>query len=465
MNHILQLVRLSKNYHPVKNNKKLNNLSAYNILSLNVKYKGKKNGLDDKFRDIVNYPTDISSFDDTTKAFEDQALTNLLTADKILENHYKELVTIENTEYPKKMFFQKITIKDTDNVYLIGDIHSSLESFRNILVDLAWKKKIFKENENFLKLKKGNYIIFLGDLVDRGPYSIEVLLIALTLKKHNLDQVHIINGNHEDETVYERYGFKTEMEKEIEESDFNKIDNIKYILDRLPTVIFLKFESDPKWFQLCHGGIDENFINETHIRDFLKKRIKNLFYSDIDYNSNGFKWSDFDMEQTGFEEDARGIGVGIKVGIELTNNYLKNNNLYTIISGHQDNINFGFLPKTKTREVNHNECFRNLTGYNLYCPDTENQIEIHDPTDYGAIITSTAVGPKEKIYKHTYLILQKQIKKIFTLDRTKFHSVKVNGKLDQQKDYKFFEANDSGLINLEKNLQKYEGDYYQITTI
>ena len=359
------------------------------------------------------------------------------------------------------MFFQKITIKDTDNVYLIGDIHSSLESFRNILVDLFVNKKIFEENEKFLKLKKGNYIIFLGDLVDRGPYSIEVLLIALTLKKHNLEQVHIINGNHEDEPTYKHYGFKTEINKEINDSDYNQIENIEYILDRLPTVIFLKFESDPKWFQLCHGGIDENFISYDVIKKFLKKSTKRKFYRDINYDTNGFKWSDFDMEQTGFEEDARGPGVGIKVGIELTNKYLKNNNLYTIISGHQDNINFGFLPKTKTREVNDNECFH---MYNLYCPDTENEIEIHDPTAYGAIITSTAVGPKKQIYKHTYLILQKQIKKKFKSDRTDFFSVKVNGRQDHQKDYYFYKSNYDGSIDLNtKIINNDNKDYYLVT--
>ena len=82
MNHILQLVRLAHGFGSQKH-LKLNDLEKFNIMGLNVQYKGKKNGLDDKFRNIVEYPRDPSSFDDTTKAFEDQAFTNLFT-DNIL---------------------------------------------------------------------------------------------------------------------------------------------------------------------------------------------------------------------------------------------------------------------------------------------------------------------------------------------------------------------------------------------
>ena len=58
-------------------------------------------------------------------------------------------------------------------------------------------------------------MFFLGDLVDRGPYSIEILLIVFQLKVKNPNNVHIINGNHEDIDTYQRYGFDTEMNAEF----------------------------------------------------------------------------------------------------------------------------------------------------------------------------------------------------------------------------------------------------------
>lgn len=108
------------------------------------------------------------------------------------------------------IYYQKVCIYP-EKVCIIGDIHSSLSSLCEILLDLK-KKKYFKENIS--KLKDDYYIFFLGDLVDRGPYSIEILCIVFKLKLLNWDNIHIIRGNHENEEQYNHYGLMIESQVE-----------------------------------------------------------------------------------------------------------------------------------------------------------------------------------------------------------------------------------------------------------
>ena len=54
----------------------------------------------------------------------------------------------------------------------MGDLHSSFHSLLHFIFDLH-SKDFFKKDR--LEIKDNHKIIFLGDLVDRGPYGLENL--------------------------------------------------------------------------------------------------------------------------------------------------------------------------------------------------------------------------------------------------------------------------------------------------
>ena len=149
------------------------------------------------------------------------------------------------------------------------------------------------------------YIYFLGDLLDRGPYSIEIFFLFMKLKLANMNQIFLTRGNHEEYSTYERYGFSYEIinqfRKHTHESIFSKIDDL---LNLIPSLIFLTFNS--KIYQLCHGAIDVEkdyslflFLKKANMDVYKYEIIKDSEYPDDDPYStdiNGIMWGDFVQE-------------------------------------------------------------------------------------------------------------------------------------------------------------------------
>ena len=75
-----------------------------------------------------------------------------------------------------------IKIKDAKRIIFVGDTHGDLEASQKVIKDY---------------LKPGNKIVFLGDYVDRGPYSKENLDFLLEIKAKKPNQIYLLQGNHE----------------------------------------------------------------------------------------------------------------------------------------------------------------------------------------------------------------------------------------------------------------------------
>lgn len=81
-------------------------------------------------------------------------------------------------------------VPDGMRVYAIGDIHGRHDLMKQLL-------KLI-DDDNAERGKKSTHIIFLGDLVDRGPDSAAVIERAMKLKKKRGHNVRFLMGNHEE---------------------------------------------------------------------------------------------------------------------------------------------------------------------------------------------------------------------------------------------------------------------------
>jgi len=69
-------------------------------------------------------------------------------------------------------------LDDGRKVWAVGDVHGQADALRRLLLDMD--------------LQPGDEVVLLGDLIDRGPDSHGVLVMA-----RDFDHVHAIQGNHE----------------------------------------------------------------------------------------------------------------------------------------------------------------------------------------------------------------------------------------------------------------------------
>ncbi|WP_392562008.1 metallophosphoesterase [Orbus sturtevantii] len=87
---------------------------------------------------------------------------------------------------------------------IIGDIHGQATKLKSLLYKLGYKKT--RSGFQHLKYKA----IFVGDLIDRGPYQLE----TLTIVKEMVDNgnAYVVMGNHE----FNAIGWKTNNEREAD---------------------------------------------------------------------------------------------------------------------------------------------------------------------------------------------------------------------------------------------------------
>lgn len=75
-----------------------------------------------------------------------------------------------------------IKIENAKKVIFVGDTHGDLGASQKVIRDY---------------LKPGNIVVFLGDYVDRGPFSKENLDFLLETKLKFPSQIYLLQGNHE----------------------------------------------------------------------------------------------------------------------------------------------------------------------------------------------------------------------------------------------------------------------------
>ena len=82
-----------------------------------------------------------------------------------------------------------------------GDIHGNLPDLIQLFSKYSWPDK---RRGDILSM---NYV-FLGDYVDRGAFSVEVVATLFSLKLLYPRKVHLVRGNHEDRNLNYHFGFR-----------------------------------------------------------------------------------------------------------------------------------------------------------------------------------------------------------------------------------------------------------------
>ncbi|XP_070804744.1 serine/threonine-protein phosphatase with EF-hands 2 [Pituophis catenifer annectens] len=94
--------------------------------------------------------------------------------------------------------------------------------------------------------------VFNGDFVDRGPHSIEILIIIFIFLLIYPKEVHLNRGNHEDYMINFRYGFTKEVTRKYKDHAHRLLTVIKNVFSSIPLATLI----DRKVL-VVHGGISD----------------------------------------------------------------------------------------------------------------------------------------------------------------------------------------------------------------
>lgn len=251
-----------------------------------------------------------------TKEFVEE-LIEYFKVSKILHRRYAlEILCRVYKYFVAQPTLVDINIKPKQKFTVVGDIHGQFFDLLNI----------FKING---LPSESNPYLFNGDIVDRGSFSIECILLLLSLKLLYPQHLYISRGNHETHTMNQMYGFEGECKHKYSSNIYEFFTQVFQVLPLAHCLI----GTDDNGTQISkilvmHGGL------------FSQDNIKLEDIKKIDRNrqppNEGLMceilWSD-PMPVEGRVVSKRGIAIAF--GPDVTKEFCTNNHLNCIIRSHE----------------------------------------------------------------------------------------------------------------------------------
>jgi protein phosphatase len=193
-------------------------------------------------------------------------------------------------------------------VAIVGDLHGN---FHDLI-------RIFALVRDPLQHR----FLFLGDYVDRGQYSFDVLLLLIAFALKFPENCFLIRGNHEFRQVNSEYGFLAEM--------FERFGD-DVLWQRCQTVFgYLPLAAIVGGAIFCvHGGIGPNVVSVAAVQS----RALPIDDDSDDRMVAELVWSDPTANTAGYVESRRGKGV--QFGEGALRKFLDDSKISCLMRGHE----------------------------------------------------------------------------------------------------------------------------------
>lgn len=237
-----------------------------------------------------------------------QQMIETFKNEKPLHRKYAYKIVLDCREvFAKSSTLVDITIPDDKKFTVCGDVHGQFYDLLNIF------------ELNGLPSEENPYL-FNGDVVDRGSFSVECILVLFGFKLLYPNHLFIARGNHESETMNKIFGFEGEVKNKFSQQMY---DLFAEVFEYLPLAHCLNEK-----VLVMHGGLfnkDNVTLEQIRQIDRVRQPPEEGLMCDI-------LWSD-PMANVGRSPSKRGVGV--QFGPDVTENFLKVNKLDYIIRSHE----------------------------------------------------------------------------------------------------------------------------------
>ena len=200
-----------------------------------------------------------------------------------------------------------IEINDRE-LLICGDSHGQL-------YDVKYLFQITRGVEKFS-------FLFLGDYVDRGDYSVELLALLLCLKLKYKERMFLLRGNHETRAVNRDYGFYRDLVSRYDAS----ADELWELCNRLFDFMPLAAIVDKRLF-CVHGGLSPLMKSLEDVRT-CERRVE----PEIESMMAHLLWSDPGSVDTWRRTQRR---TGYFFGENLITEFLEREGLKMIVRAHE----------------------------------------------------------------------------------------------------------------------------------
>lgn len=200
-------------------------------------------------------------------------------------------------------------------IHIVGDIHGQFDDLQRMFQQCG-----YPDTTSYL---------FLGDYVDRGNNSLEVISLLFAYKLRYPDSFHLLRGNHEITTINENYGFYQECIARANGDVHRQFNNA---FEYLPLAAIVNKE-----IFCCHGGLAPELESVAQLDEIQKPVvIEDSLFFDEDLLVTHLLWNDphYDENATGWQYNERG-GDTLTFGQDILDKFLFDNDLKMVARAHQ----------------------------------------------------------------------------------------------------------------------------------
>jgi len=233
---------------------------------------------------------------------------------KLIHKRYVARLLINCKKYFESLpSLMEISIPESTNdelssphVTVCGDTHGQFYDVMNIFAINGFPSR-------------ENPYLFNGDFVDRGSFSVEVILTFLMFKIACPECIYLIRGNHETKNMNRIYGFEGEVKAKFDDKIF---DLFLEVFCYLPLAAVIE-----KKVFVTHGGIPVEPVTLSDI-----KKIKRGCEPPEKGLMSDLLWSD-PQPFPGKSPSKRGVGFAF--GPDITEAFLEKNDLNLLVRSHE----------------------------------------------------------------------------------------------------------------------------------
>ncbi|CAM8949837.1 unnamed protein product [Rhodiola kirilowii] len=230
-----------------------------------------------------------------------------------------------------------INVLPGNHFTVCGDVHGQFYDLLNIF------------ELNGLPSEENPYL-FNGDFVDRGSFSLEVILTLFAFKCMSPSAIYLARGNHESKSMNKIYGFEGEVRSKLSETFVELFAEVFCCLPLAHVV-------NEKIFVVHAGLFSTDGVKLSDIRAidrFCEPPEEGLMCEIL--------WSD---PQPNLGRGPSKRGVGLSFGPDVTKRFLKDNDLDLVVRSHE--------VKDEGYEIDHNGKLITVFSAPNYCDQMGNK--------------------------------------------------------------------------------------------